>query len=237
MEPYPSFFVEAASLRGVYDDTAADVRAIIRLLRREGAQRILDLPCGFGRIAGPLHEAGFDIVGIDASEDQVALARTRNPGPDYRIGDMRLPPAGPFDVLLNIYTSFGYMPDTETDRACLRAWRDCLRPGALLVIETLDTVRVAAIDERERHLQRDDGVFVRVTGPLTEYISTDWSTNVMTIDYRIGEKRFVSRTRLYHRDEIARMLREEGFSDVRIYRDLDLQAVGPDSHTVFLARA
>jgi SAM-dependent methyltransferase len=235
MEPYPAFFVEAARVRGVYDNTLDDASVIMAMLRARNARRVLDVPCGFGRIAGPLHTAGFDVVAVDASTEQLDLARRLNPGPEYLLGNMIEPPRGPFDVILNLYTSFGYMADARGDQLCLIRWNEVLRPGGLLVIETLDTARVAAIDESERHLQRDDGVFVRVTGPLTEYISTDWQTNIMSIDYRIGNQRFVSRTRLYHRDDLVTMLRDSGFSIVQVYSNLKCSPVMPLGSTVFFA--
>lgn len=235
MEPYPEFFIKAAELRGVYDSTEEDVAAIAGILRGRGTRTVLDLPCGFGRVAGPLHRLGFDVTGVDASEAQLAVARARNPGPAYLQGDMRDPPAGPFDAMLNLYTSFGYMPTEADDAACLARWCEVLRPGGLLVLETLDTVRVAAIDETERHLQRPDGVFVRRTGPLTEHIHTDPETNVMSITYGMDGLEFTSRTRLYHRDRLAALLRESGFSDVRVVGGFDLSPVAPDGHTVFLA--
>lgn len=235
MEPYPEFFIEAAERRGVYDSTDDDAAAIAAVLRDHGARTVLDLPCGFGRIAGPLHGLGFAVTGVDASAAQLAVARRRNPGPRYLEGDMLDPPAGPFDAMLNLYTSFGYMPSEAEDAACLERWRAILRPGGLLILETLDTVRVAAIDETERHLQRPDGVFVRETGPLTEFIHTDPDTNVMSITYCMDGRSFTSRTRLYHRDRLAAMLRDSGFSDVRVFAGFDRAPVQPEGHTVFMA--
>lgn len=235
MEPYPEFFIKAADLRGVYDTTDADAEAIAGLLRERGARTVLDLPCGFGRMAGPLHKLGFEVTGVDASGAQLDVARTRNPGPAYLCGDMRDPPAGPYDAMLNLYTSFGYMPSEAEDAACLARWCEILRPGGILVLETLDTVEVAAIDETERHLQRPDGVFVRHTGPLTEHIFTDPDTNVMSITYMMDGLEFTSRTRLYHRDRLAALLRDSGFSEVHVYGGFDLSPVEPEGHTVFLA--
>jgi SAM-dependent methyltransferase len=235
MDPYPDFFIKAAELRGVYDSTEEDAAALAALLTARGARRVLDIPCGFGRIAGPLHARGFDVVGVDASAAQLAEAEARNPGPTYRLGDMKAPPDGPFDAVLNIYTSFGYMPTPAEDAACLAAWHAVLRPGGILVLETLDTVRVAAIDETERHLQRPDGVFVRETGPLTEHIYTDPDTNIMSITYAMDGQEFTSRTRLYHRDDLRRLLQEAGFARVEVYAGFDLSPVEADSHTLFLA--
>lgn len=235
MDPYPEFFIEAASIRGVYESTSQDAAAIARLLGAHGVRTVLDLPCGFGRIAGPLHHQGFEVTAVDASPAQIDTARKRNPGPDYQVGDMLNPPSGPFDAMLNIYTSFGYMPDEAQDRLCLGRWHGALRSGGILVLETLDTERVAKIDEDERDLQRDDGVFVRKTGSLTEYIFTDPVTRIMSIEYRLNGQVFTSRTRLYHRDQLLHMLRDAGFPKVELYSSFELEPVAPTSHTVFVA--
>mmetsp|Transcript_18343 Transcript_18343/g.29481 ORF Transcript_18343/g.29481 Transcript_18343/m.29481 type:complete len:238 (+) Transcript_18343:14510-15223(+) len=235
MDPYPAFFVRAAQMRGVYDSTSEDVTALSRLLERQKAKAVLDLPCGFGRISGPLHAAGFDVTGVDLSEDQLAIARSDNPGPTYVRGDFLSPPEGPFDAVLNIYTSFGYSETEEKDKQCLVAWYEILRSGGVLILETLDTVRVAAIDETERHLQRADGVFVRKTGDLVEHIYTDPETNIMSISYQLDGQEFTSRTRLYHRDRLIALMHEAGFSKVEVFKNLDLDPVEATSHTVFVA--
>src|SRR3569832_2131877 len=57
--------------------------------------RVLDVPCGQGRHAHLLAESGFDVDGLDYSEDLLTIARDRGTGHRLRYtqGDMRrLPP-------------------------------------------------------------------------------------------------------------------------------------------------
>jgi SAM-dependent methyltransferase len=53
-----------------------------------GRGRVADLGCGPGHVARYLHEQGADVLGIDLSERMIEVARRRNPGIDFRAGDM-----------------------------------------------------------------------------------------------------------------------------------------------------
>jgi len=106
--------------------------------------RVLDLPCGTGRIAVPLSQPGFDVAGLDISEAVLAVARRAAPELDLRQGDMReLPwPDGSFDAVLNLWTAFGYFETQEDDERVLAEVARVLRPGGVFV---LDTVNQAAL--------------------------------------------------------------------------------------------
>src|SRR5262245_23094960 len=64
-------------------------------------QRALDIGCGAGAFLRLVAERGGEPFGIDASESLIALARTRLPNADLRVGDMEeLPYAdGSFDLV------------------------------------------------------------------------------------------------------------------------------------------
>ncbi|WP_429455091.1 class I SAM-dependent methyltransferase [Nocardia sp. GP40] len=88
--------------------------------------RILDVPCGWGRHAGRLHALGYRVDGVDLSEHQIRRARDRWPQVRFHRADMRTPPAGPFDAIVNLWTSFGTLPTSADDESALRAWRKVL---------------------------------------------------------------------------------------------------------------
>jgi SAM-dependent methyltransferase len=75
----------------------AGARALIELLGKRGVDRglVVELGCGSGASSRLLTEAGYDVVGIDASPAMIELARRRAPRAAFRIGsliDARLPP-------------------------------------------------------------------------------------------------------------------------------------------------
>jgi 2-polyprenyl-3-methyl-5-hydroxy-6-metoxy-1,4-benzoquinol methylase len=79
-------------------DLTQDRREVARLmdvLELPSGARILDCPCGQGRHAHLLAEAGFDVDGLDYSYDLLAVARRRGTGKTLRYtqGDMRKLPA------------------------------------------------------------------------------------------------------------------------------------------------
>ena len=51
--------------------------------------RVLDMPCGEGRIAGRLARMGCEVVGVDYTEPWIELARKQYPEAAFHRGDMR----------------------------------------------------------------------------------------------------------------------------------------------------
>src|SRR5436305_15298856 len=58
---------------------------VVRLLG-PGPGRCLDLGCGTGLALTMLEDAGWTVTGVDASAEQLALARERAPGADRCTG-------------------------------------------------------------------------------------------------------------------------------------------------------
>jgi SAM-dependent methyltransferase len=112
-----------------------DADAIVSFLGLEAGDSVLDAPCGHGRISSRLAERGLNVVGVDASELFLHVAKEAGSGVDYRLGDLRdLPVDGPFDAALSWFTSFGYFDDDD-NRRVLSEYRRVLRPGGRLLVE------------------------------------------------------------------------------------------------------
>lgn len=115
-----------------------DVSRVIEVLGLPAGSKILDVPCGQGRHAHPLAEAGFDVTGLDYSAHLLARATARGTGPRlrYRRGDMRTLPGnwtGKFDAVLNLFTSFGFFAHPEDDARVIREFARALKPGGALL--------------------------------------------------------------------------------------------------------
>src|SRR5207245_2584832 len=57
------------------DDADEDADQVVRAMALSAPARVLDVPCGTGRISKRLRAMGYDVVGIDASERFLELAR------------------------------------------------------------------------------------------------------------------------------------------------------------------
>ncbi|AHG90885.1 Methyltransferase type 11 [Gemmatirosa kalamazoonensis] len=115
-----------------------EVARLLELLGLPSGSRVLDCPCGQGRHAHLLAETGFDVDGLDYSEDLLAIARRRGTGKTLRYtrGDMRKLPArwaGRFDAVLNLFTSFGFFLDPNDDARVIAEFARVLKPDGVLV--------------------------------------------------------------------------------------------------------
>ena len=100
--------------------------------------RVLDVPCGQGRHAHLLAEAGYQVRGVDLSRKLLALATERGTGPNlkYVRADMRRLPrvwSDRFDAAVNLFTSFGFFLDPTDDARVIGEFARVLRPGGQLV--------------------------------------------------------------------------------------------------------
>ncbi|MDX2183786.1 MAG: methyltransferase domain-containing protein [Gemmatimonadaceae bacterium] len=115
------------------------MRRLVEVLAEFPAgSRLLDLGCGQGRHANLLAAAGFAVDGVDYSDELLALARrgASRGNPAYHRHDMRRLPArwsGRFDVVVNLFTSFGFFERADDDATVIGHVARVLKPGGVLV--------------------------------------------------------------------------------------------------------
>jgi SAM-dependent methyltransferase len=119
----------------------ADTAEILGLLELPSGSRILDVPCGHGRLSRRLAAAGMEVTGVDLTPEYVAAARADpllRPGSvTYLEGDVRsLPVDGPFDAVVCWLNSFGYYDDDDCHKV-LEEFHRVLRPGGKVAIDTM----------------------------------------------------------------------------------------------------
>jgi SAM-dependent methyltransferase len=117
-----------------------DAQAVAVLLDLPAGARVLDAPCGAGRIAVRLAELGLEVLGIDISEEEIEEARRvaaeRGTTARFEEGDLRALPSERFDAVVCWGNSFGYLPHAGTIEH-LASTRRTLRAGGTLVLETM----------------------------------------------------------------------------------------------------
>jgi SAM-dependent methyltransferase len=96
--------------------TRAEADFLAKSLRLAPGRRVLDVPCGDGRLALELASRGCRVTGVDVSPDFLAAARTsakeRGLDVEWRLSDMRdLPWHGEFDAACCAGSSFGFFDD------------------------------------------------------------------------------------------------------------------------------
>ena len=105
---------------------------------------ILDLACGKGRHSVTLNKLGYNVLGVDLSENSISAAKTHvAPGLEFRVHDMRnVIPQHTFTAVFNLFTSFGYFDNTEDNLKVLNSVNKMLLPNGLLIIDFMNTRKV-----------------------------------------------------------------------------------------------
>jgi SAM-dependent methyltransferase len=99
---------------------------------RSGGHALLDVGCGAGHHDLYLKEH-FQVTGLDASPAMLELARRRNPGLSYHLGDMRgFRLRRRFDAVV-ILDAIAYNTTYAQLEATLAGCRDHLKPGGALL--------------------------------------------------------------------------------------------------------
>lgn len=99
-------------------------------------KKILDVCSGWGRIAGPLAWAGYEVTAIDRDKECVREGMERNPKVSFVELDMRRISAltAKFDAVICLWQSFGYF-DEITNRRILQAMAGLLTPGGRIILD------------------------------------------------------------------------------------------------------
>jgi SAM-dependent methyltransferase len=123
-----------------HEEAAAFIDLLLKHLQPNPGAKMLDVACGKGRHALQLAQNGFDVTGIDLSEDSILEAKQHeNDQLHFYIHDMRLPfRIHYYDYVFNFFTSFGYFRTQRENDAAIRTMAQSLKSNGKLIIDFLN---------------------------------------------------------------------------------------------------
>ena len=139
------------------EQTAREADFLVRALRLRPGARVLDVPCGAGRLTLPLRDRGLRMTGVDLAGEQMAEARRSGAAGggaaiEWRQADVRdLPWESAFDGAFCFGNSFGYL-DRDGTRAFVHALARALKPDGRFAMDTgmvAETILPALRDHEE----------------------------------------------------------------------------------------
>jgi SAM-dependent methyltransferase len=216
--------------------TAREVEALWTLLALQPGSRLLDAPCGYGRLSQPLAARGAHVLGVDQSAPMIAHAERNRDGIGsdrlrYRQHDLRTPlDDGGFDAAINIYSSLGYGSEAD-DLAVLATLRRAVHKDGRVFVETMHRDVAATYLAREvRPAERlSDGTLV-IEQPRFDAVAG----RVETVWYwsgprGAGEKR--ASIRMYTITELVALMARAGLELISAHQGCSpapFKAEGPD---------
>lgn len=127
-------------------DYRAEAEYVASLVRAHApnARRILELGCGTGAHAECLARMGFDVHGVDLSDQMVAAANARKAAAPSEVaqrlsfapGDVRSTRSGgPFDAVISLFHVMSYQTSNQDLEATFETAAAHLAPGGLFVFD------------------------------------------------------------------------------------------------------
>ncbi|GAB4184782.1 MAG: class I SAM-dependent methyltransferase [Calditrichia bacterium] len=196
------------------DDARKQTGLILNTIPIGKSDVILDLGCGTGRYCHLFQEEGFTIIGLDLSESLLKYGRKQFPDSMLVRGDMRRIP-GKFDVILSLFTSFGYFPEKKEDQRALNEISNSLKPGGYYWLDYLNPtfIRKHLIPESTISLENGTNIIEK------RFIVEDFVVKTIDFYYLDTRKQYLERVRLYEKDELMDMLKEAGIAIKGVFGD------------------
>lgn len=228
------------ALAAFYDllQTDADYPALARFykeaFRRFGrgeTKSVVDLGCGTGKLLALLAQDGYDLTGIDASEQMLSRAQARTASlPDVLLLQQDMTRLDLFDVadaMLSSFDCLNYLPSPAALSRCFDRVALFLRDDGLFLFDVNTEYKFRHIFANETYvLQNDDifctweNVFVPSSG-ICHFYLTLFSRNADETWSRSDE---YQRERMFTDRVLRTRLQKSGFSVLATFADPEFTA-------------
>ncbi len=132
----------------------------------EPSPLVLDLGCGTGNITLALEERGCDMIGIDSSEEMLAIAAEKSYGAEERrkvlllrqdMCDFEL--YGTVRAAVSCLDSLNYLTDTNALRRCFSLVHNYLDPDGLFIFDMNTPFKFRHIYGNNAYVLEDEGIY------------------------------------------------------------------------------
>jgi len=220
--------------------TEREVDGIIKLLHLKKEEKILDVPCGYGRHTIELLFRGYSAMGLDINQTHISEAEKRlhlrykgtNQNTPFKpatyqyfgIGDMRKVVSRKSliescNAIINMFYSFGFFEDEKDNEKVMEEFFKTLKSNGQLLIHSDVSPEIISSGkyrfDETRSLTSGKKLHIREEyNPQTKRINGTWTI--------IGENKHQEKltpysVRIYSVQEFEKMAKRKGFRDVRFF--------------------
>jgi SAM-dependent methyltransferase len=180
---------------------------------------LLDLACGKGRHSITLNELGHKVLGVDLSQNSISVAKQHERrGLHFEVHDMRkIIPGLSFDVIFNLFTSFGYFDSSIENKKVIFSVANMLYEKGIFVIDFLNADKVVAnlVSEEEKMIDGIQFLIKRI-------VEGEHIYKKITVIDKNETKNYVERVQLLRLVDFEKLLSPE-FKILHTFGNFDLQ--------------
>jgi ubiquinone/menaquinone biosynthesis C-methylase UbiE len=211
-----------------WKDYGREVNFLVEIFEKYGVrvERILEVACGTGNHTKLLTARGYQVTGIDISEDVLRIARKKvRHGATFIRGDMRNLDAvvdGEYDAVICLFSAISYNVTISDLTKTIRGFYNHVREGGIVVFDTHFTKKSFMDGYRDESVF-DDG---KVIGARISVSKQEGNVGQISFTYLIKDghkvivlRNDVHRLGLFDPQDILRIMQETGFVKNKLYLD------------------
>ena len=215
------------------DEARQLVQLILTYINLDKNAKIIDLCCGQGRHAFLFAREGFEVYGFDLSRTLLQVAKYKNDQSNNTFfiqADMRYIPAmHSFDLLLNLFTSFGYFETDIENKTVFQQFHQVLKTGGYFVFDYFHTPYIVANLERYQSEQIGD-----LTVEQERFIEGSRVQKIIRLNRQGKQSTFYESVKMYKPDQILKMMEETSLSVRYIFGDYRGSPLSEDSERIII---
>ena len=206
-------------------------------------QKILEPLCGSGRFLVPFLEYGFDICGMDLSDEMLKKLKQKAPNAKTVCADItKYSSNEKYDYIFISSGSVSLFTNIDQCKNILKKLKDLLSPNGKFVF-AVDTIADRCKDDSDYQVavsvktEQGYDLLLKTKNYFDEQTQTQFSPSVYELyngSELLQSERMDFQTHLYKFGEMEEYLREIGFTSVKTYSSFSKEIAINDSCEMFL---
>lgn len=167
-----------------YPKEVRKLKTLIKKYQRSSGKDLLDVACGTGRHLSYL-QRDFDCMGVDSSEQMLAMARKNAPDVQFLKGDiLDFDVDRRFDVVMCLFSSIGYLKTRREVTTAVTNLARHIKEGGVLIIEPW--LRKSAWADKTVHMQCYENDSLKIA--RVSFTHADGDISVLDERYLVAKK-------------------------------------------------
>lgn len=197
-----------------------ELEQLLPFLNLRKGQQVLDLCCGQGRHSRWLAQQGVRVIGVDLSAIllQEAIKQSLNLPILYMRADARqIPFKNEMDLVVNLFTSFGYFEEDEENEKVLQQASAALKPEGMFLFDYLNPLYVKENLEPFTLTRLDRMEILQYRTINESYVKK----KIVIQEDGESQRHYEERVKLYNREDLSEMLTRNHLKVLHLFGNYD----------------